>query len=319
MTDTTEHRARYRPRRRRSGNPLPFQVTSRDIDILRAVAQFRFLNSGHITTLIPGSAKNMRARLKLMFEHGLLDRPECQYDTYRPGGGSAEIVYALADKGARLLADSGCVEARAAVCWSQKNRAAGRPFLEHTLAIADFAIRLAVDVRTRSDIELSDGNALLARLPPSTLEMPKPFRFSVPVILNGTRHVIGIEPDYAFSLGFPELRQRANYFVEVDRGTMPVERADLAGSSILRKLVAYRELWRSGLHSSLFSWRNFHVLIVTTEIERAKHMRESALRHLGSTDASLFWFADRSALASAGPLAHTWIDTAGTSRSISYS
>ena len=83
-------------------------------------------------------------------------------------------------------------------------------------------------------------------------------------IFGGTRQVIGIEPDYAFSLGFPALRQRANYLVETDRGTMPVERKDLNASSILKKFVAYREIWRSGLHTKQFGWRNFRVLIVTT-------------------------------------------------------
>lgn len=319
MTDATEHRARYRPRRRRSGNPLPFQLTPRDLDILRSLARFRFLNSGQITTLMPGSAKNMRARLKLMFEHGFLDRPDCQYDTYRPGGGSAEIVYALTDKGARLIADSGFPEAGAHASWSQKNRSAGRPFLEHTLAIADFAVTLAASVRDRNDIELLDDAALLARFPAHTQELPKPLRMSVPVIFDGTRHMVGIEPDYAFSLGFPAMRQRTNYLVEIDRGTMPIERASLASSSILRKLVAYREIWRSGLHTTQLGWRNFRVLTVTTEPERAKHMRECALRHLGSVDAALFWFTERSTLASSDPFAHVWCDAAGTSRSISCS
>lgn len=319
MTDPIESRSHYRPRRRRSGNPLPFQATPRDLDILRAVARFRFLNSGHITALMPGSAKNMRARLKLMFEHGLLDRPECQYDAYRPGGGSAEIVYALADKGARFLAGSGFPKAGTSAIWSHKNHAAGRPFLEHTLAIADFAVALAASVRDRDDIELLDAAALLARFPAATQLMPKPLRMSVPVIHDGNRHVIGIEPDYAFSLGFPALRRRANYMVEIDRGTMPVERTSLAASSILRKFIAYREIWRSGLHTSQFEWRNFRVLTVTTEAERANHMRESALRQVGQTDAALFWFVDRSALASSGPLAHVWCDAAGKLRSISCS
>lgn len=316
MTAAVRVRCRYRPRRRRSGDPPPFQMTPRDLDILRAVARFRFLDSGQITRLLPGSAKNMRARLKLMFEHGLLDRPECQYDSYRPGGGSSEIVYALGAKGARRLAEHGVRDVDCSASWSQKNRDAGRPFLEHTLAVADFAISLAVDVRSRSGIELVDGDALIARLPTSTREMARPFRFSVPVILSGTRHVIGIEPDYAFSLGFPEQKRRANFLVEIDRGTMPVERSDLAASSILRKLVAYRELWRSALHTSQLGWRNFRVLVVTTEAERARHMQECARRHLGADDASLVWVCDRASLARGDSLGNCFVDGAGASRSI---
>ena len=85
------HKVTYRPRRVRSGHPPPFQVTKRDVEILRQVARHRFLNSEQIRRLIPGSDKNITNRLKALFEHGLLDRPDCQYDFYRPGGGSKPL------------------------------------------------------------------------------------------------------------------------------------------------------------------------------------------------------------------------------------
>ena len=136
MVTARDKRRTYRPRRKRSGNPPPFQLTPRDKDILRAVARFRFLNSGHICRLIPGSDKNIRNRLKALFEHGFLDRPECQYDHYRPGGGSSLLVYGLGEEGARLLAhEDGFVKGRH-VSWGEKNKSVGRPFLEHTLRVA---------------------------------------------------------------------------------------------------------------------------------------------------------------------------------------
>ena len=133
MPTQTKSRLRYRPRRKRSGNPPPFQITPRDLEILRAVARYRFLHSGHIRRLIPGSHKNLTNRLKGLFEHAYLDRPPCQYDFYRPGGGSSLAVYALADKGARLLSHHDGLTFGDHVSWAHKNREVGRPFFRtHT-------------------------------------------------------------------------------------------------------------------------------------------------------------------------------------------
>lgn len=310
---TLDHAVRgtYRPRRRRSGDPPPFQLTPRDLDILRAIARYRFLNSGHIRRLIEGSERNLAHRLKGLFEHAYLDRPECQYDFYRPGGGSSLAVYALADKGARVLGHhDGFITADRAR-WSQKNKKAGRPFLEHTLEIADFAIALNTDVAGRAGIDLLDGEDLLARLPEATRKLAKPYRLSVPVVFRSERKAIGVEPDYAFSLGFPDLGRRAYFLVEIDRGTMPIERSDLSQTSLLRKFLAYSTLWRAKLHTQSFGWRNFRVLVVTANQERASHMRDILSRSNGGGGSPLFWFAERQALYAHNTLAHDWIDGAG--------
>ena len=317
MTLDTTVRGSYRPRRQRSGHPLPFQVTDRDLDILRAVRRHRFLNSGHIRRLIEGSDRNLANRLKGLFEHAYLDRPDCQYDFYRPGGGSALTVYALADKGARLLSHHDACPDGDRVSWAQKNRKVGRPFLEHTLAIADFAVGLSVAVAANPDIDLADGPTLVSRLPAPTCGLAKPFRLSVPVIFRSERRTIGIEPDYVCSIGMPALGRRGNFLVEIDRGTMPVERSDLTQTSMMRKFLAYGAAWRAKLHTSAFGWRNFRVLVVTANAERATHMREALAKLVGGNGSPLFWFADAPALNQGNVLAHAWIDGAGMARRLS--
>ena len=94
----------------------------------------------------------------------------------------------------------------------------------------------------------------------------------MPVIHQGGRVAVGIEPDYAFSLYLPKVRRRAFFLVEIDRGTMPVERYDLKQTSILRKLLAYQTMWKSKRHTQHFDWRNFRVLFVTTSQERVDNM-----------------------------------------------
>lgn len=314
MTLDLSVRGTYRPRHKRSGNPPPFQLTDRDLEILRAVTRYRFLHSGHIRRLIPGSAKNLSNRLKGLFEHAYLDRPDCQYDFYRPGGGSSLAVYALGDKGARVLSHHDGMTWGERVSWAHKNRDAGRPFLEHTLAIADFAVSLSVDVAASPVVDLCDGPALLARLPATTRKAAKPYRLSVPVVLKSTRHTIGIEPDYACSLGFPAAGRRAYFLVEIDRGTMPVERSDITQSSMMRKFLAYGAVWRSKMHTTAFGWRNFRVLVVTSTAERAQNMRDVLLKLTGAKGSPLFWFADAQALKAHNTLDHVWIDGEGHER-----
>ena len=297
---TRTGKSKYRPRRRRSGAPPPFQLTPRDIDILRAVARYRFLTSRHICRLIEGSGKNITLRLKALFEHRYLDRPECQYDHYRPGGGSSPIVYALGDRGAAVLVQRDGLAQGPRVSWTQKNTEVGRPFLEHTLEIADFAVGLRESLKGRDDIQLVDGDDLLATLPPETRALQKPYRLSVPVIYRSMRHEVGVEPDYAFSLVRPRERRRAFFLVEIDRGTMPVERHDLKQTSILRKLLAYQTLWKAKRHETHFGWRNFRVLIVTTSPERIANIQAVMAGHATLKESVLFLFGDATSFSSEG-------------------
>lgn len=317
MRTKTRPSRKYRPRRARSGAPPPLQITPRDVEIIRHVARYRFLNSDHIRRLVPGSAKNIGNRLKALFEHGYLDRPDCQYDTYRPGGGASPIVYALADRGAHLLASTATDAGSARGSWTQKNKSVGRPFLEHTLAIADFSVAMRAAIDARAAVDLIEGEELIAGFPNETRAQAKPYRVSVPVFHQSTRMDIGLEPDYAFSLYLPKAKRRAFFLVEIDRGTMPVERERLHQSSILRKLLAYQAFWQSKRQQQHFGWRNFRVLFVTTSTERVKHMLAAVDTHTAIKGSPLFWFADKQTLyASPDILAQDWRDCSGSNQSL---
>lgn len=304
----------YRPRRARSDNPPPFQLTPRDIEMIRLVAKYRFLNSDHIRKLVPGSSKNITNRLKALFEHGLLDRPECQYETYRLGGGTSPLVYALADKGAQLLASENVEGKR--ISWTHKNKLAGRPFLQHTLAIADFAVALQVAVSSHDDVELIDNDALVKGFPIKTQELSKPYRLNIPVIHQGGRIDIGVEPDYAFALHLPQIQKRAHFLVEIDRGTMPVVRRDLKQSSILRKLLAYQTMWKLKRHTAHFGWRNFLVLFVTLSDERLENMIEATNGQAMTRHSPLFLFAGKQDLYRGDVFDARWLRTDGHSQGL---
>jgi hypothetical protein len=94
-----------RPRFRRASEPPAFRLTDDDIEIVRQVARHRFIASGEIAALVNRSIDRTNDRLMRLYHAGYVDRPRAQLDRF-PTTGSGRIIYALADRGARLLAAS---------------------------------------------------------------------------------------------------------------------------------------------------------------------------------------------------------------------
>src|SRR5580692_7731522 len=117
-----------RPRFRRASEPPAFRLTDDDVVIIRQLARHRFLRSTHIAALVGRSLDRTNDRLSRLFHAGYVDRPRAQLDRF-PTSGTAPMVYALADRGARLLCERNglCCGTRE---WNRQNREAHRPFIE---------------------------------------------------------------------------------------------------------------------------------------------------------------------------------------------
>src|SRR5207253_8153497 len=109
-----------RPRFRRATEPPPFRLTEDDVEIVRVVARHRLIRSTHIAALVGRSLDRTNDRLMRLFHAGYIDRPRAQLDRF-PSSGSAHYIYALADRGVRLLKEEDGVEFRNTE-WSRKNR-----------------------------------------------------------------------------------------------------------------------------------------------------------------------------------------------------
>src|SRR4051812_9471673 len=79
--------------------PANFQLTERDLTLLRHVARHRFLSSKQLAALDGGSEQNVLRCLRVLFDHGYLDRPYAQL-AHVPVTGPRPMVYALARRGA---------------------------------------------------------------------------------------------------------------------------------------------------------------------------------------------------------------------------
>jgi protein involved in plasmid replication-relaxation len=283
-------------------------LTPRDLEILRAVYRHRLLRSTHLVALATGSRQATLRRLQLLFHHGYLDRPTMQLDWYTRG--SEPLVYALGNRGAEVLETLGEVR-RGGLRWGMKNRGLSRGFLRHTLAVAEVMMAFEVACRGREGVRMIQPEEVLAGAPAATRRLP--FRWQVEIRQGGRLYRLGVEPDQVFGLhfeGVPENRKRAYFFLEADRGTMPVMRKGLAQTSFCRKLLAYRKTWRQGLHRAHLGIPNFRVLTVTTSRERVGHLVEEC-SSLSGGGSRLFLFAERAALHSGDILTHEWMNGRG--------
>jgi hypothetical protein len=290
----------------RAVEPPAFQLTERDIDILRLVARHRFLTSRQIQALIPGSAKRLLFRLTGLYHSGFLDRPRAQLDYYRTG--SAPMVYALADRGAKLLNVRDGLDL-VEIEWKAKNRAVGRPFIGHTLAVADVHVALAVACRDRPDVDLISDRQLVATFPQPPASPERAFTWDTQVAHNGSMLRISVKPDLAFGLRSPAISRRC-YLVEVDRASMPIHRADMQQTSIHRKLVTYLQGYQDRLHERQFGWKALRILFLTDTTARADNMRIALAAITKAPQLRrLFYFAANDVLR--GPLSCRWLDGNG--------
>ena len=233
--------------------------------------------------------------MALLYHHGYLERPRSQLDYYQQGG-SREIVYGLGNKGATLLKEELGVTFRS-VFWGEKNRAVGRIFLEHALLVSDVMVTIELACRERG-IRLVTENEFA--LP----DKHRPFQWRVNL---SSRLKLGVLPDRVFALEFHDADnrtpQRSYFFLEADRGTMPVKRRNLSQTSFLRKLLAYSATWAQGIHRTLFGFHRFRVLTVTTSGTRLKSLVEACSEL--ERGHGLFLFTDRESL-SGDIFSSTW-------------
>jgi hypothetical protein len=272
------------PRFKRASAVASITLTERDHQIIRLVRRHRFLRSHQIVALIGDRPQQLLRRLHLLYHHGYLERPRAQLNYYHQGG-SQPMVYGLGNKGAVLL------KRECGVRWGEKNRSVGRMFLEHALLVSEVMVAIELACRKAGVRLLMDEELPLRK---DTGAKRLSFKWHVKV---NSRLKLGVIPDRVFALEFPDASgspTRTFFFLEADRGTMPVTRRHLTQTSFHRKLLAYEATWAQSLHETRFDFHRFRVLTVTTSVERVQSLA-NACAQLKSGH-GLFLFADRSVL-----------------------
>jgi DNA-binding Lrp family transcriptional regulator len=267
------------------------QITKRDREIISLVHRHRFLRSNHIATLLPGSSQQVLRRLQLLYHHGYLERPRAQLEYYERGG-SRPMVYGLGKKGAALL------KTESAITVSGSEQDESRMYLEHTLLVSDVMVSIEIACRRSEDVALLYEDQLALH------SNGNQFQWQVKIPDHGLS--LGVVPDRVFALEYTDRtgeRQRVYFFLEADRGTMPVVRSGLTQTSFYRKLIAYEATWAQKIHQRKLGIHRFRVLTVTTNAVRVTSLLEACSRL--KRGHGLFLFADRSVLEK-DPISAVW-------------
>lgn len=274
------------PRFQRHPSVAPIKLTARDQQIIRLVYRHRFLRSNHIVSLLGGSPQQLLRRLQLLYHHGYLERPRAQIAYYHRGG-SRLIAYGLGSKGESLLKHE-LGDSFHEVSWDKKNRSVRGIFLEHALLVSDVMVTLELTCRENGRVRLLAEDELV---PANGTATRQPFKWRVNV---NSRTRLGVVPDRVFALEFQNPNgntERAYFFLEADRGTMPVTRRNLSQTSFLRKLLAYEATWSQAIHTKRFGLHRFRVITVTTSPARVKSLVDACSKL--EKGHGLFLFADR--------------------------
>ena len=102
-----------------------FEITDRDITIIKMVTARHFIRSSDIISLLGGSPQKILRRLDQLYHRGFLQRPGAQVEWYRAGSGSRPLVYSLGNHRIDLLVERYGYR-RSAVDWTAKARTVKR-------------------------------------------------------------------------------------------------------------------------------------------------------------------------------------------------
>lgn len=216
--------------------PAEFRIQPRDHEILRDVADYRFLSTEQILALYPTSGRNVRQRLQNLYHAGFLERPEAQKAFLHLSNHS--LIYSLGEKGAELLERKDFV----------KNKEVGFPYLAHAMMVSRFRTTLTLALRNH----------------PSR---PKIEHWLQGYDLKDELAVRGARPELVPDAFFTIRSERGalDFFLEADQSTMD-------GKRMLSKMKIYWKWWRTERHEKTLGVKNFRVLTITKSEERAANL-----------------------------------------------
>jgi hypothetical protein len=249
-------------------------LTARDIAILTALTQYRYLDRPQVQSLFFPSPRMAQLRLMELWDQGLIHRWRV---IQPPGWRRGHSVLLLAVRGARLLAV--CREEDPGPLMSRSQHARAHRFhLRHDLEANGFFIALAAASRPRPDEGLYHwvGEEACRRTSRTWGRRP-------------------LTPDgwgrYLTPTG------EVIFLLEWDRGTASPSRIEAKATGYLRYFLDRREAELN------------HVLLVTPGPAREEAVRGAitrVLRPVGRRPRCRFWTTNRNLLQQAGPLGVIW-------------
>jgi predicted transcriptional regulator len=290
----------------RPQNPRSFHMTERGVAILTNIARLRLASAAQLGALDGGSQQNVERTLLALWENGYVERPEAQAAYRRILKRSRSLIYGLTRKGARFLRQHGFDMERSLLDGIDKERGAGWRFIDHSVGISDFFVKLELAARGRKDLRVLERTEILEDAPERT--KLQRIRLQARIALGQTHRTCGVVPDGFFGLHFLADETESYFMYEKDRGEMPVMRyKNLYGTYVAKKLLTYYEASRQRKHLDELGISNFRVLVETTTPDRVEQMLEAVEEFTAGRGSTIFLFTDEAGLAASNPLDLEWM------------
>lgn len=282
------------------------RLTSRDVTLMTNIARLRLASAAQLAALDGGSQQNVARCLLTLWENKYLERPVAQIDSRKRENGSRSTVYGLTRKGAGYLRRQGFDMNRRLLDGIDNERGAGWRFINHSIGISEFFVRLELAARQRKDLRILERAEILEDAPKA--RNTRRVRLEASIRLGGVQKKHAVIPDGFFGLRFLKEEQESYFMYEKDRGEMPIERRkNLHGTYIAKKLLTYYEASRQRQHVHELGIPNFRVLVETTTVDRVEQMLDALDEITEGKGSNIFLFIDEGTLAASSPLDASWL------------
>jgi hypothetical protein len=288
-----------------------FRMTERVKLITSLLASFRLLRTGHILECLRyylgdnNSDQRTVRLLRTLHDHKHVLRIQNDPDSASIAHGSLEKIY--------------CLPHRRNQCLNERRETASK-VIPHALAVADTTIFNVIRPcrESRGALRFIDHEEILATMAPEhTRQLQKPLSWSVRVHHQAAWQTVGITSDRLFIVKSES--GRLAFLLEEDMQSEPIQRKNLQGTAIYRKLLAYGFTHTNRLLLERFGIPGFRVLFVTNSTKRAEHMLaayelvngELKAAGLRTCPANVFLFIDRPTLREGDIFTVPWINGRG--------
>lgn len=247
----------------------PFVFQPRDIDILKAIYEHRFLTRTLVLPLfgveVTNDDTNLDRRLRKLTAAGYVRRLPRE-------NRRSEFVYALTAAGAEILERHQLPLLSAN--WSEKNRDVKTLFVEHTLMVARFYVAVSIGLKELPGLALDHyeresrprGQYAMLRAWRNERGQPRKVNPDALLILDG------VHP--------------GAHFLEADQSTMGLN------YRMADKFEDYAALYREKRHGELFGVESFRVCVVAKSSQRASNLLNLLIdgTEIRPEERKLFWF-----------------------------
>ena len=270
MTSLNKPLAKYA----REPKRVSFQMTDRDLEILRALNRYRYMRTGQVHQLLfseNGTMQSARRRLRNLYHHRYIARAQPYVQVGKP---APEIAYFLDRKGREVLRSEGEI-----VRYWRKGTEVKYQFLEHAIAVSEFRLKLEKAVAAHDHLTLD-------RFIPDFQMRDEAERFVGKrryllyreAIHPALRKSFVIHPDALINLSAERDGKAGSRMLclEVDRGTQGLEK-------IRDKLTGYHLAREQGLFRQFGDFHDFVVLFQAPGPKRAQSIFEALSDHVAAS------------------------------------